>query len=484
MSEQVSVTVDAWTPPTGYIPRDQRKTILMLSDDYRWPSGVGVMTKEIMFKTSHVFNWIQVAAAQQHGEMGQILDCTPHVVKETGVQDASLKIYPYTGYGDPALIRHLLKNEKIDGIIHFTDPRYWIWLYQIEHEIRQQVPLMFYHVWDDLPFPKYNESFYRSCDWIACISKQTYNIVRQVWKKDPPEQWQIKYIPHGIDTTKFYRLTADEDLIRIAALKQQMFGDQADKVKYIVLYNNRNIRRKMTGDVILAYQKFLNDLPEDERDSCRLLLHTHPVDENGTDLLAVLRDLAPEIKCVFSTEKVDEKTMNDIYNLSDVVINLASNEGFGLGTLEAIIAERMIIANVTGGLQDQMGFVDENGVLLDPDVHFGATWGSNHDGRYRNHGEWVLPCFPTNRALNGSPATPYIFDDRCSWEEAANHLRTVYDMTPEERARRGKLGREYALAEEFTANDMAQKFIEGINLTLDNWTPRRRFTITQVRRES
>jgi glycosyltransferase involved in cell wall biosynthesis len=461
----------------GYIPKNQRKKILLLSDDCRMPSGVGVMSREIILKTSHVFNWVQVAAALQHPEMGNVVDSSEAVSKEIGIPDASLKIYPYSGYGDPALIRYLLATEKPDGIVHFTDPRYWIWLYQIEHEIREHVPLMFYHVWDDLPYPKYNEDFYRSCDWIASISKQTHNIVRQVWKKDAPEAWQTSYVPHGIDETRFFRYTEEEDLKRVAEMKKNMFGADADKVKYVVLYNNRNIRRKMTGDVILAYREFVSNLPEDKRDECRLVLHTQPVDDNGTDLIALIRDVAPEIRVVFSPDRLDTRTMNDLYNVSDVVINLASNEGFGLGTLEAIMTERLIVANVTGGLQDQMGFVDENGQYLNPEVHFCEEWGSNHDGRYKKHGEWAFPCFPVQRALIGSPPTPYIFDDRCSWEDAGKQLRAIYDLSPEERIRRGKLGRAFAIDQQMTAEAMGENFIKGITTTLENWTPRKRFSL-------
>ena len=50
-----------------------------------------------------------------------------------------------------------------------------------------------------------------------------------------------------------------------------------------------------------------------------------------------------------------------------------------------MMAETMIVANVTGGLQDQMGFVDDEGTPIHEDVHFNAEWGSNHDGRYKKH---------------------------------------------------------------------------------------------------
>lgn len=463
----------------GWLPRDQRKKILLLSDDLRMPSGVGVMSREIVMGTAHRYNWVQLGAAINHPEAGRGVDISESLGKEIGVKDAYLRVFPYNGYGDPGILRFLLKNEKPDAIMHFTDPRFWGWLYNMEHEIRQEVPLLYYHVWDDTPYPRYNENFYRSCDAIFGISKQTYNIVRQVWQKDKPQDWQVKYIPHGVDHRVWKRITDETELESVMDMRKKMFGDDWEKVKFVVLFNNRNIRRKMPGDIILAYQEFLKSIPEQDRASCRIIFHTQPIDENGTDLFAILRDLAPEIEAVFSPERVSPQDMVRIYNNADVVINIASNEGFGIGTLEAIMTERMIVANVTGGLQDQMGFRDENGVLLDPDVHFNEEWGTNADGKYRQHGEWVVPVFPNNRSLIGSPPTPYIFDDRCDYRDAAKALKQVYEMTPEERARRGRLGREWALSKEvgMTSENMSERFIQAFDDVFDNWSPRAKFGI-------
>jgi hypothetical protein len=464
--------------PDGYIPKDQRKKILLLSDDLRMPSGVGVISREIVLGTAHKYNWVQLGAAINHPEAGRIMDASESLSKELGIPDASLRIYPSNGYGDPQTLRFLMMQERPDAIMHFTDPRYWIWLYEIEHEIRDVVPLLFYHVWDDLPFPLYNEDYYRSCDWIACISRQTYNIVRNVWKKDPlPEKWQVKYIPHGVDPKVFRKLTTEEELAKVEEARRQLFGN--DDVDFVVLYNNRNIRRKMTGDVVLAFWEFFKSLPEDKRVNTRLLMHTARVDDNGTDIPALIKGVCPELEpyVVFNEAKVDPHGLNVIYNLCDVVINMASNEGFGIATLEGMMAEKMIVANVTGGLQDQMGFVDEKGEYLNEDKHFGAKWGSNHDGKYKKHGEWVVPLFPNNRALIGSPPTPYIFDDRCTWEDAAKALRQIYDMTPEERQRRGKSGRDYALAEGYSVEAMNTTFMEGFDTVFKNWKPRKRFGI-------
>jgi glycosyltransferase involved in cell wall biosynthesis len=462
----------------GYIPKDKRKKILFLSDDIRVTSGVGVMSREIVEGTAHRYNWVQVGAAVSHPEAGKVVDLSEAVNNELGMTDASVKIYPYNGYGDSRLIRQLMEIEKPDAILHFTDPRYWIWLYQIEHEIRQQIPMFFYAIWDDLPYPFYNENYYRSDDWIGCISKQTYNIVKHVSRKEPRTPWSLSYVPHGINTKNFHPLPADDkDMLE---LRERLFAGQ--DVKYVVFYNSRNIRRKQTSDVMLAFNTFMKKLSEEERSKCRLLLHTQPVDEHGTDLPAVIRDVMPDMEkyIIFSNERIEAKHINMLYNIADVTINMSSNEGFGLGTCESLMAGTPIIVNVTGGLQDQCGFKNDDGEYLDPERDFTYDWGSNHDGRFKNHGEWAFPLFPVSRSLQGSPLTPYIFDDRCSWEDAAEKIMELYKMTREERKRRGEAGRQYALGPgQFTAERMCELFIEHMENAWENWTPRERFTLVK-----
>ena len=123
-------------------------------------------------------------------------------------KEAKIVIYPTDGYGNPNLLREILVLEKPDAILHFTDPRFWIWLYNMEHEVRQTTPILYYNIWDDLPDPKYNRDYYESCDWLGCISRQTYGIVSRVGNIDsetikPLEDWQVDYVPHGINQTKY-----------------------------------------------------------------------------------------------------------------------------------------------------------------------------------------------------------------------------------------------------------------------------------------
>ena len=450
----------------------KKKKILLLSDDLRMTSGIATMSKEIVLGTIHKYDWVQLGAAIKHPEIGKVIDINEDVRKRTGVPDANLKIIPYNGYGDMGILRKLLIEEKPDAILHFTDPHYWQWLYDNEHEIRQQVPLMFYHIWDNLPDPTYNRNYYESCDWLACISKQTYGIVHRVGKMDndstwkPLEDWQISYVPHGINSETFKPIDSVSDDV-----KKLVYGDK--EYDFILFYNNRNIRRKQPSDVIYSYKLFCDKLPKEESDKCLLLMHTAAVDENGTDLPAVIDALCPyDVK--FTGVKLEQDKLNEIYNLVDCTINIANNEGFGLTTAESLMSGTPIIANVTGGLQDQMGF--------DYSANNYIFFGSLHNRRVHGstiHGEWVEPVWPSAINLNGSVPTPFIFDDRVNDEETANAIGRMYEMGREERKERGLKGREFMI-NNLSNKIMCDKMIEGIEQTFENWKPRERFNLYKI----
>ena len=124
--------------------------------------------------TVHKYDWVQVGAAINHPDKNKVLDLSEDAKNITGVQDASIKIYCNASYGDPLLLRRLIDVEKPDAILHFTDPRFWGWLYNMEHEIRTKMPLMYLNIWDCTPTPMWNKDAYASCDLLMAISKQTY----------------------------------------------------------------------------------------------------------------------------------------------------------------------------------------------------------------------------------------------------------------------------------------------------------------------
>jgi glycosyltransferase involved in cell wall biosynthesis len=157
---------------------------------------------------------------------------------------------------------------------------------------------------------------------------------------------------------------------------------------------------------------------------------------------------------------------------------ISSNEGWGLSLTEAMMSGKMIIATVTGGMQDQLRFENEKGEWIDFDENFC----SNHFGTYKKHGEWAVPVYPSNMSIVGSVPTPYIFDDRADFRDIAAAIEKVYNLTPEERERKGLKAREWVTSDESmqSARMMSKGIIDGIEETLANWKPRHKYDLIKV----
>ena len=459
-----------------------KKKIMLFSDDLRMSSGVGTVSKNFVIGTVDKFDWVQVGGAIKHPDEGKVVDMNDSIREETGIEDAYLKIYPISGYGNQELLRQLINLEKPDAILHYTDPRFWRWLYEMEHEIRQHIPIFYYNIWDDRPTPRYNEFFYESCDLIMNISKQTVAMVKDAAVTKPRTDWDNTYIPHGIPENQFRPVSELDVKVwnRLQGYKNSVLGSK--EYEFVIFWNNRNIRRKVPSDVVMAYKTFCDMLPKEQADKCLLIMHTSPIDQNGTDLPEVVKNVCSDYDVYFSTEKLEEEQLNFLYNIADVQLNIASNEGFGLGTAEALMAGTPIIVNVTGGMQDQCGFA-LNGKELTPEdydeihsLHDDRKWKDNPD---LTHGEWVKPVWPSNRSLQGSIPTPYIFDDRCRWDDVADRFKEWYDTPKEERREAGQRGREWMLQEEIgmSAKLMCERFIHDMEVGFEKWTPRKRFTL-------
>lgn len=456
----------------GYIPQDKRKKVLLLCDDIRMHSGIATMAREFVTGTAHRFNWAQLAGSVQHPEKGKIMNLDDATNKAVGLTDAYVRLYPTDGYGNPEILNEVIRLEKPDALVHFTDPRFWIWLYQIERELRQKIPIGFYSIWDDLPYPMYNRAFYESCDWIGCISKQTKNIVENVLDDKLNKPTTVTYVPHGINTKMFRPLTTDEELADLAKVRKELFPK--NDYNFVLFYNSRNIRRKQTATIMLAWKHFCDNLTPEEAKKAVLLMHTQPTDDAGTDLVAVKEAFCPGYNVQFSTDKILPERMNQYYNIADVTIHLSDNEGFGIATAESITAGTPIIVSVTGGLQDQCGFTDEAG---NP-VEFNADWGSNSDGRVRKHGRWVTPVFPAARMVQGSPPTPYILGDYTKYEDAAEAMMYWYSLSRDQRKKLGQEGRAWLQTKGgLSSENMCKTMIEGIEGMMANWKGRERFNL-------
>ena len=456
-----------------HIPKDQRKKILLICDDIRVHSGVATVAKEIVLGTAHHFNWVNLAGAIKHPEKGKKFDLSQSINGVIGIDDSNVMVIPTDGYGNPQILRDLLREHKPDALMLITDPRYFTWVFQMESEIRKQCPITYLNIWDDYPAPMYNRPFYEACDLLMGISKQTVNINRLVLE-EAAESRILRYVPHGLNENIFKPVDKDDPML-INFKKNLLKNRPSD---FMLFFNSRNIRRKQIPDALLAFRVFLDGLPEEKAKRCHFVLHTEPSSDHGTDLVACVEYMFGEKypnNVIFSTKKYPQQELNLLYNSADAQILLTSNEGWGLTLTESLLVGNPIIANVTGGMQDQMRFVDADGKWFTPS----AEIPSNHRGTFKEHGEWAFPVYPTSRSVQGSVPTPYIFDDRCKFEDAADQIRAIYDLDPIQRKVKGLKGREWAISDEagFTTRHQADRVIDAFNTLFDTWEGREKLDI-------
>ena len=96
-------------------------------------------------------------------------DYQPQKVEEHG---DDLVIYPVDGYGTQETVRSVLRTEKPDMLWFMTDPRFFGWLWEIEDEVRPLIPMVYYHVWDNYPFPKFKSINCKRRDVDSCFARK------------------------------------------------------------------------------------------------------------------------------------------------------------------------------------------------------------------------------------------------------------------------------------------------------------------------
>jgi glycosyltransferase involved in cell wall biosynthesis len=290
----------------------------------------------------------------------------------------------------------------------------------------------------------------------------------------------ISYLPHGIDSKKFYPIHNADDK-DFEKFKSDIFNGV--DYEFVVLFNSRNIRRKQPSDVMLGYSHFVECLKANGKTKTLLIMKTHIQDPNGTDLMAVKQNLFPELDIIFIENVLSDQYMNYLYNISDVTVSMSSAEGFGLSIAESIMAGTMVIAPVHGGLQDQMNFY-----YRESDGQPYKKWypsediPSNSHGQLRNHGIWSVPLYPSARQLQGSIPTPYIFDYAVDASDLGKALLNVFNMSKQERIENGLEGRKWMLSDEsgMNLNSMSNKFKESVNKLFETWKPRPKYTIEKI----
>lgn len=369
------------------LPKKKYK-ILTLCDHPLSTSGVGVQAG-LLFNgliNTGKYKFVCLGGAQKHAEY--------HIMQP----NADMIIKPVDGFGTKEQVRQLLLTERPDAVFLFTDPRQFIWVWEMADEIRQLCPITYWHVWDNGPYPAFNEIWYNSTDLINCLAHKTFELV------SPKFPEKTNYIPHAFPKEMYHPLPEAQ----IQQIAKERLGDKADWFK--VLWVNRNATRKLGADVISCFGEFLNALEKKHgHRKALMIMHTDPFDIEGANLVEVSNLYGLREHVMFSTDKLQAGDMNMIHNLCDTLINIAKAEGFGLSPLIQMMVGKPIIALTTGGMTRQ---------VID----------------YRDGSENGVAIPPASQQLVGSQMVPYIYEDFTNHDQVVGALMKIHDMTPAEKA--------------------------------------------------
>lgn len=413
----------------------EKKKILILSDHALSTSGVGCQTRFLANGLVNTGKWTvrQFGAAIKHS------DYTPVKVNDDFI------IKPVDGFGTPQLLKTTLAVEKPDVLLLFTDPRFFIWLWEMEEEVHQLCPIAYWHVWDNRPVPEFNKVLYDSTDLINCHSYDTYEYVKEL------APGRANFIPHAVPEDVFYPMS-DWD---IKTQKSTVLGHERLN-HFTGFWVNRNAKRKRPADLLWAWSIFLENLEKKHgHKNATLLMHTDPEDAEGPNLYSVVEMLGIKDNIVFSVERIEFEKMNVLHNICDFTINISYAEGFGLSTLEAMMCAKPIIAIQTGGQKRQV-----------------------IDHRDGSENGFALPV--EFKSLVGSQNVPYIHEDYCSVETIADKIMKMYELGSDGRKELGEKAKEYAFSE-FGMEKTVRLWDETLTDLTKNWKKNyTRWDVTEI----
>lgn len=401
----------------------KKNKIIALSDHALSTSGVGTQSRYLFNGLIEKNRWSirQLGAALKHSDYRTIIVNDDFIIK------------PVDGFGNKDMMRIMLATERPDALFIFTDPRFFIWLFDIEDEVHQVCPIAWWHVWDNKPYPEFNDDFYQATDLINCHSHHTYSQLKEKYPN------KTNFVPHAVPTSIFKRLPEDE----IKHHKISILGEE-NKDAFVGIWVNRNAKRKRPSDVLVSWKLFLDK--EEKQKGTRnsiLIMHTDPKDNEGPDLFSVVEMLGIKDNVYFSTERMEFEKINVMYNISDICLNISFAEGFGLSTLESMQTGTPIVAICTGGLTRQViDYRDgtENGVALPVEIN----------------------------TLVGSQLIPYIYEDYVSCESVSSGIFKIFNMDKDEYNTLSKKVENYAL-DCFSLQETVEKWDNTFDKTIKNW---------------
>lgn len=365
----------------------KKKLILAISDIPLAATGVAVQFNQLityMLGTNEYMFYV-IGGAVKHPDM------------DIKVLSDSFVIEPCVGQGNRDIVRKRLADLQPDAVFIFTDPHQYIYLWEMADEVKQVCPILYWHVWDNDPYPECNTMWYKGTDYIAAISKLTYDLVHPKF----PEK--TEYIPHTFSPYLYFPLPEHAK----ARAAEFFYKDKAGWFKF--LWVNRNGHRKQLNELLPTFKMFLDYLEREfGHRKAVLLLRTEPTDPEGPNVHANIDLCGINDNVILIEEKLDYPLMNVLYNSADLNMNISKAEGFGLTLLTAMNTKTLCAGVLTGGMKEQL--IDE-----ETNEIFG------------------IPIKVHHRNLVGSQVVPYIYEDYASREDILEAMIKAYTMPKEEK---------------------------------------------------
>lgn len=318
------------------------KNILVLSDFLTASTGVARQTLRMV-------QWLEATGRYKFVCLGAIASQDP-VPQEPIQQGDNITLLPYNSYGDAEKLRNILDTYQIDAIWFMTDPRFYTWLPAAIDSIAEDypqvknIPLVYYHVWDNFPGPVGYKVLFDRVSHIACISKLTLDCMSQMGYGD-----KTSYLPHTVDLSKYGKISEEN---RLEARKSLFDEDDV----FIFFWNGKNMMRKQPELMLRIFAEFKREVAEEVeglRKPVLLMKTSHTDGQNN--LYATMQMFGLDDSDV----KILDKDMSDdamvlLYNVADITCNTSFAEGFGLPVLESLACGTPVIAPLTGGIPEQI----------------------------------------------------------------------------------------------------------------------------------
>ena len=404
--------------------------VLIISDNPQGNTGYGKLTKV----------WMQHLVKQGHEVLIQGGVSPNSRLPFEPVEWEGAKIWYVPGYGHQEHIRYFLDKEKPDIVLANSDPRFFDYLFKMDNEIRRQCPLVFYHLWDDFPFPDFNLPYYLSCDKLICGSKFTHDLMKG--NSEIIARNFLSYVPIGIDLD-IYKPLPIEEKDKFWKEFNDFTNNRYTSAKFIVGVVGRFAERKQLLSILESFTRWAKNKPD-----ALLFIHS-PGSDQGNALGYVMRMRYKDAKIVYSNASPSKQTdelINKFYNFFDVLVNRSNAEGFGLPIAEAMAAGIPCISIDNAGPAALI--TSETGWLLKAD------------------------CTP----MFGNQITPYIQTRYVTDKKFEDALDAAYNNRKDRDEKASKC-RDY-IDKNYNQKDMVVGIEKALLMTISNFKPYPEYTIT------